>query len=70
MNLINSAIKAADIVQIFIRAYCKVDRVTMCAGSKHIDLMKTVMACRIEMIWIHRVNPVAAIIEEEILACV
>ena len=39
----------------------------MYAGGKKIDPMKAVRAGRINVIWIHRVNPARAKIEKEIL---
>src|SRR5882762_116190 len=70
MNLVNCIIKTAYVIQVFVWSYGKTNWRTMYPAGKRCDFVKTVRARGIDLIWIHRVDPVLTIIQEEILTYV
>ena len=67
MNLVNCIIKTAYVIQILIWSNSKINWITMYPARKRCDFVKTVRASGIDLIWIHRVDPVLTIIQEKIL---
>src|ERR1051326_146309 len=59
-DLIHRAICPADIVEIPVRPCDEIRRETMYSRGELSDLMEAIRAVWIDVIWIHRVNPVAA----------